>query len=247
MTQPIVIVGGFLSFSMLYIGMRDTLAEISGQPVWIVEMQSYDWLPATVPPGWNRLLRKLEKTVHEVAAGSDTGKVTLIGHSAGGVLARLYLSPRPFWGHAYRGLDHVSHLVTLGSPHYNRQKLIYGGWISQWIEKRYPGATFAPEVRYCSVAGKLIFGNPQGTLRERHAHSFYADIGGKGEVWGDGLIPVSSALLKGSEQILLKASHFSGFGGPWYGEEQVVRQWWVKIYQNCYERADPPPTQTSEG
>lgn len=225
--QPIVIFGGFLSFTMLYCDMRDVLAHVTGQPVSIVETQSLDWIPIVVPLGWVHLLNKLERAVQQAAHKSASGKVTLVGHSAGGVLARIYLSPKPFMGHAYRGLDHVNHLITLGSPHYNQRRWLHGGMMSRWVEKRYPGAFFAPRVRYTSVAGKLIRGDRQGSLRERHAHIFYEEIMGDGNAWGDGLVPVASALLRESQQITLEGvSHFTGFGGPWYGTAEIVLRWW---------------------
>jgi pimeloyl-ACP methyl ester carboxylesterase len=225
--NPIVILGGFLSFSMLYAEMRESLAQITGQPVWIVETRSLDWAPCIVPPGWTFLLRKLDDAVRQAVRQSATGKVTLVGHSAGGVLARTYLSPKPFLRHAYRGLDHINHLITLGSPHDNQRKSLHGGRMSRWAEKRYPGAFFAPRVKYTSVAGKLLRGNREGSLRERHAHVFYEEIIGSGDAWGDGLVPVASALLHGSRQIVLEGvGHFTGFGGPWYGAAEVIPQWW---------------------
>lgn len=226
--QPIVILGGFLSFTMLYREMHDVLEQITGQTVHIVEMRGHDWIPSIAPPGWAYLLRKLEHTVKQALRDSPTGKVTLIGHSAGGLLARLYLSPRPFLGHVYCGLDYVNHIITLGTPHYDQRKMIYGGWLPRWVNKRYPGAYFAPRVKYTSVAGKLIHGNRHGTLWERHVYTFYKEIIGDGNVWGDGLVPVESALLKGSQQIILDGvAHFTGFGGPWYGARDAILQWWT--------------------
>jgi len=221
--QPIVIFGGFLSFPGAYRGMHDTLAQITGQPVWIVEARSYDWIRTISRKGWTYLLRKLERAVHQAVRHSTTGKVTLVGHSAGGVMARLYLSPKPFLGHAYSGLDHVDHLITLGSPHYNQR----GGQMRRWVDDQYPGAYFAPQVEYTSVAGKAIRGNRHGSFRERWAHRFYERLGGDGKAWGDGLVPAGSALLRESQQITLEGvSHFTGFGGPWYGTAEVVPQWW---------------------
>ncbi len=225
--QPIIILGGFLSFPLLYCEMQDALTQLTGASVSVVEIQSVDWVLASFAPGWIRLLRKLDRAVREAAGRSVTGKITLIGHSAGGVLGRLYLSPRPFLGRTYPGWDRVDHLITLGSPHYSRPRWTHGGAMSRWIEKRYPGAFFAPQVRYTSVAGKLIRGNRQGSLRERHVYAFYEDIGGEGAAWGDGLIPVASALLGGAQQIALEGvSHFTGFGGPWYGAAEVIPRWW---------------------
>ncbi len=227
MTQPIVIMGGMLSFPAVYWGMRDALARITGQPVWIVEVRSRDWIPSIVPSGWTHLLRKLDRTVHRAVSESTTGKVTLVAHSAGGLVSRLYLSPEPFRGYAYRGLDYVDHLITLGSPHYYQRRSIHGGWLPGWLEKRYPDAYFAPQVRYTSVAGKLIPGNPHGSRRERRIYALYRELIGDGDVWGDGLVPVASALLRGSQQLTLDGvSHFTGFGGPWYGAIEVIPQWW---------------------
>jgi pimeloyl-ACP methyl ester carboxylesterase len=224
--QPVVIIGGFLSFSVLYLRMRDRLAAHTGQPVSIVNLQGFEWLLAIVPVGWIHLLRQLDRTVRRAASDSVTGKVTLVGHSAGGVLARLYLSPKPFLGRSYRGLDYVNHLITLGSPHYNQRKWIYGGMMSQWAEKRQPGAFFAPHVRYTSVAGKLTKGDRHGSPRERNTYALYKDMIGDGSVWGDGLIPVSAALLHGSRHIVLDGvGHFVGFGGPWYGADDIIPRW----------------------
>lgn len=226
-SQPVVILGGFLSFGMLYCDMRDALASITGGPVAIVPTHTLDWAPVIVTPGWIPVLRKLHYTVRDLVRESTTGKVTLIGHSAGGVLARLYLSPRRFWGHGFSGLDYVDHLIMLGSPHQSRRKWLHGGLMARWMRKRYPGAFFAPSVRYTSVAGKLLRGDPQGTLRERHAYAFYRDAVGQGDVWGDGLVPVESSLLDGATPIVLEdVGHFLGFGELWYGSAQVIPRWW---------------------
>jgi hypothetical protein len=225
--QPIVIFGGFLSFSMLYGEMRDALASLTGQPVWIVETLGHDWLPSVTPLGWAYLLRKLDRTVRQAVQHSPTRQITLIGHSAGGVLARLYLSPQSFWGRAFRGLDHVDHLITLGSPHHNQGGLTSGGPMSRWVEQRCPGACFAPRVKYTSVAGKLIRGDPNGSLQARWVHSHYEKMSGNGTTWGDGLIPMESALLHGSNQLVLDGvSHFSGFGKVWYGDPGIIPLWW---------------------
>ena len=226
-TDAIVILGGFMSSSALYDSMRSALARFSGQPVFVVDTRSADWIPSVVPAGWLVLLRMLDDTVRRAMRRTTSRRVTLIGHSAGGVLGRLYLSPEPFLGQVFRGLDYVGRLITLGSPHYNQRRWIHGGMMARWVNDRAPGASFAPQVQYCSVAGKLVRGKRQGSLRERHAHRFYEQIEGEGSVWGDGLVPVASALLSGSQQVILEGvSHFSGFGGPWYGAEETIPSWW---------------------
>jgi hypothetical protein len=225
--QPIVILGGFLSFAVAYREMRTVLQTLTGQPVFIVQVQGYDWLLNASRLGWAHLLHKLDRTVQQAAHRSATGQIALIGHSIGGVLGRLYLSPKPFLGRAYRGVDYVERLITLGSPHYNTGGTTRGGRLSRWVEQRYPGAYFAPRVAYTAVAGRSCRGALDGSRAERFAYGSYRDLGGDGGVWGDGLIPVASALLQGAEAITLEGvSHFPGFGEGWYGGAEAVRRWW---------------------
>jgi pimeloyl-ACP methyl ester carboxylesterase len=219
---PIVIIGGFLSQAKLYARMRDWLAQCTEQPVWVVEAGTLDWLLSVRAEGWAHLLDELERAVHQAVDSSVTGRITLVGHSAGGVMARLFLSPTPFLGKSYCGLKSVAQLITLGSPHYNLQ----GSRMRRWVERQYPGSFFT-SVRYTSVAGKVIRGSRYGSVRERWAYACYRRLCGNGNVWGDGLVPLSSQLLSGSQQIVLEGvSHFTGFGGPWYGSAQIIARWW---------------------
>jgi pimeloyl-ACP methyl ester carboxylesterase len=225
--ETIVILGGFMSMSTVYGNMRSALARLTGQPVYVVETRSIDWTPSLVPAGWLHILRKLDRTVRRAARVAASGRVTLIGHSAGGVLGRLYLSPEPFLGQVFGGLERVGRVITLGSPHYNERRWLHGGMMARWVEDRVPGTHFSPQVQYCSVAGKLVRGDSQGSLRERQAYSFYEQIGGEGDAWGDGLVPIASALLAGSEQIILEGvGHFASFGGTWFGTEEAIAAWW---------------------
>lgn len=221
--QPIVIMGGFLSTPAAYRGMQESLAELAGQPVWVVQAFVHDWILAVAPAGWKRLLDGLQRTVDQALAVSGAGRVTLVGHSAGGGVSRLYLAPEPFLGVAYCGLEHVDRLITLGSPHHSQR----GTEMRQWVDDAYPGAYFAPQVGYTSVAGRAVRGKRHGSFGERCAYLFYRRLCGDGDAWGDGLVPEGSALLRGSRQVALDGvSHFSGFGGPWYGEREIVPLWW---------------------
>jgi pimeloyl-ACP methyl ester carboxylesterase len=240
--QPIVILGGFMSFSGFYASMRNALQVLTGQPTTVVDVQSLDWLPSLTLAGWRYLLDKLDARVQEATLSSPTGKSTLVGHSAGGVLARLYLSPCSFLGRTYSGLQLVDQLITLGSPHYNRQRWLHGGMLSRWVERRLPGARFSPAVQYISVAGQLTHGRCHGSFAERQAYRFYQAITREGNAWGDGLIPIQSALLQGARHIVLEGvGHSPGFGGPWYGSEQVVPRWWAASIDSPNQDASPAP------
>jgi hypothetical protein len=55
----------------------------------------------------------------------------------------------------------------------------------------------------------------------------YQAIAGRRDLEGDGLVPVQSALLRGSEPITLPGvAHGGAFGDRWYGTPEVVQQWW---------------------
>jgi len=224
---PIVIIGGFLSYAWAYREMQQELSAWTGRPVSIADIAGHEWLLAVSSLGWARLLAGLDRAVQRAIRSASAGKITLIGHSAGGVLARLYLSPDPFLGHSFRGLERVNHLITLGSPHYSQGSWRRGGRLSRYVEGRYPGAYFQPEVRYTSFAGKFLRGDHAGSRFQRWAYDRYEEICGQGNTWGDGLVPIQAALLKGSDQVILeRISHYSIFGDPWYGSNVAIPKWW---------------------
>ena len=185
--QPIVILGGFLITGEAYAPMCRWLEQRCDQPVRLVPASRIDWLFTVGAWGWRRLLDRTAALVEELAAGSPTGKVTLIGHSSGGVMLRLFLGAEPFAGRVYNGVALVDRLVCLGSPH----TALRATPLRQLVDRRYPGACFAEAVA------------------------------------GDGLVPVGSACLQGSRQLVLPGvAHGGAFGPRWYGTPEVVAQWW---------------------
>lgn len=229
--RQIIILGGFLSMAAVYKGLSRTLSTLSGQKVWVVETRVFDWLTSISKIGWFLVLNKLDLTVRKALTNSRMSKLTLIGHSQGGVLARLYLRPEPFMGKRFSGIDQIDHLITLGSAHFNQAGLQRGGSMARWINRHVPGSAFSARVRYTSVAGKYIRGNSTGARLERFAYRTYKEICAEGESWGDGIVPVSSALLPGSQHIILNGvSHYSILGEPWYGSQEVLPLWWSPEY-----------------
>jgi pimeloyl-ACP methyl ester carboxylesterase len=226
-SDPIVIFGGFLSFPRLYNPMRAELARLTGLPVSLVPAYSHDWLATVSLAGCKLLLDKLDRAVRRAARHSASGKVTLIAHSQGGVLARLYLAPGMVFDRCYDGQQRASRLVTLGSPHYSQGGVTRGEHLTRYVQSHCPDACFDPPVRCTSVAGKLIRGSLLTTSHARWAYRRYAELCGDGAVWGDGIIPLPSALLAGSQQIILEdVAHFTGLSSLWYGSPQVIPQWW---------------------
>ena len=165
-------------------------------------------------------------------------KIALIGHSAGGWISRVYLSPREYGGKVYNGTKYVHSLVTLGTPHVSADGPAFEG--VSWINEE-----LVP-VRALSVAGSGFQGTEWGSLTQG-SYEFCCPEGTDGSDYdGDGLTPLFSSLgMEGAEQMVLEGvGHFCWsdvFGGklvapelteanrPWYGSEEIVDQWasWI--------------------
>ncbi|VAI42919.1 unnamed protein product [Triticum turgidum subsp. durum] len=85
------------------------------------------------------------------------GKLSLIGHSAGGWLARVYMEEF--------GTSDISLLLTLGTPHLPPPKGVSGvidqtRGLLNYVEKNCAPAVYTPELRYVCIAGRYIQGAP---------------------------------------------------------------------------------------
>lgn len=220
--QPVLILGGFLIGVEAYEPMRCWLEAQLQQPVRVVPASRFDWLLSSFGFGWRRLLDRTASLAEQLAAGSPTGRITLIGHSSGGVMLRLFLAPDPFEGRVYNGQRWADRLYCLGSPH----TAVRATPLRQLVDRLYPGVAFAPAVHYVAVAGTLAAGEGS-PLSQRMAARSYQAIAGSCDVSGDGLVPVASACLQGAETIVLPGvAHGGAFGERWYGTPEVVAQWW---------------------
>jgi pimeloyl-ACP methyl ester carboxylesterase len=231
-SQPIVILGGFLITQEAYQPMRQRLAELSGQAlerVELVPVGRLEWLLTVFPWAWARILDRVVAAVERQASGSPTGAVTLVGHSSGGIMARLFLDDRPFEGRRWKGRARVNTLVMLGSPH----TALKATPLRQKVARELPGCVFAPAVRYVSVAGVVDLDPARGEASDtarRMAPTAYRNSTGDANDQGDGLVPVRSALLEGSEAVVLEGvAHGGAFGPIWYGSPEVVTRWWAAV------------------
>eukprot|EP00850_Spirogloea_muscicola_P024130 SM000449S16316 [mRNA] locus=s449:10947:12657:+ [translate_table: standard] len=103
----------------------------------------------------SRQPRPLRQLPRECPA-SGCEKVSIVGHSAGGWLARLYM--------VEFGTDDVALLVTLGTPHLPPPRGVPGvidqtRGLLYHIDEYCPGA-YHPEVKYVCVAGRYLRGHP---------------------------------------------------------------------------------------
>jgi len=170
---------------------------------------------ANVAFGWYLDLAKytVEKTF------AETGKpVVLLGHSAGGWLARALMQREgQNWIH-----QHVCGLVTLGTPHIPPPP----GTADQTqgclanLHKDQPHAFYAEDLFYVTVAGDAIVGEQQpGNIpileliesQSTASTSFnsYRSVCGIGSVTGDGVVPLCSAHLAGATQVTIKGCFHS--------------------------------------
>ena len=224
--NPIIILGGFLITSDSYNPAKKVIANISGRKVYVVDITRGDWLKSNSAEGWITILNKVKKMVAFALNETKAKKVDLIGHSSGGIILRLYLSNEPFKDVIYNGKSTTKNLITLGSPH----QAVKATAMRRFVDEKYPG-NFFKNINYVSIGGKVEINSKQTSLLTKlFARNSYQSISGDKNESGDGLVPLSSSLLKNSQQITLPNTVHGGiFGKNWYGSTSKVREWWDAI------------------
>ena len=225
--NPIIILGGFLITSESYNPAKNAIANISGRKVYVVDVTRGDWLKSNSAEGWITILNKVKKMVTFALNETKAKKVDLIGHSSGGIILRLYLSSEPFKDVIYNGKSTTRNLITLGSPH----QAVRATKLRRFVDETYP-ANFFKNINYVSIGGKVEINSKQTSLLTKLvARNSYKSISGDKNASGDGLVPLSSSLLKNSQQIILPSTVHGGiFGKNWYGSKSKVKEWWNQIF-----------------
>ena len=225
--QPVIILGGFLITDEAYIQMAEYIARKIDYSVLVIKTSKFDWLLTNWDFGWKRILDRVDKSVKQQQKHSPTGKVTLIGHSSGGIMLRLYLSNYNLSGEIFRGAEKSNCLITLGSPH-NAKRATR---LRSLVEKEFPGSFYSDNVKYISIAGLLdLNSNKASLLSKITAASSYKSISGNSNDSGDGIVPLQSALLRDSKHIVLKQTcHGKLFGDKYYYAEESVNEWCEQI------------------
>jgi len=220
--DPIVLVGGSAAWPRGYQGLAEVLREISGSEVYTAPITPLDWL-LTRFRGYGQLAFEVASAVDRALLESESDRAVLVGHSMGGIACRVYLGgDPPFGGRRYSGHRRVSQLITLGTPHVITSKESSLTLITR-VNELFPGALHKPAgPRYLSVAGAAADGATSARVRKR-----YERILEDGRVAGDRIVPVESALLPGSETLVLEDLYHNGFYGRWYGSDgATVERWW---------------------
>ena len=229
MPLPTVILPGFFAGAAEYRLMEQGLYDL-GFPSVTVPLRRQDWWPTVGGRSMIPILRQLDYTVKRVLQEFQVSQINLIGHSAGGWIARIYLGEKPYVIHGdvtkEVGLWHkhpaIATLITLGTPHYSLNER----WTRKnlnFVNDHYPGA-FYPDVAYVCVAGKAI----RGARRRGQwlAHNSYQLTCGQGDAWGDGITPVVAAHLEGANNIVLDdVMHSPRRAGFWYGSPEILPAW----------------------
>lgn len=222
--RPIVFIGGWLSSPGDYAGMARTLA---GPPynrvVYIVDFNRIEWSQVR-DPNFTPVLNALARTVEIALEETGADKIDLIGHSAGGRVARAYLGSEPYRNVVYDGQRVVASLTTLGTAHETYE--IYVKEFAAVVNSRYPGAYYS-HIAYRSVAGRSVKGHRIGRPEEMLAYNSYDTAFGKGHMIGDGIIPTEACFLKGADNIVLEGARHAPYNAPntWYGAPRVIPLW----------------------
>jgi hypothetical protein len=219
-----------------------------GYDVDVVPIQRYQWLNilsgifspefwkgSCTPQGlFEFYFRAVDDSVREIKGNSDQPLI-LIGHSAGGWLARGILG-NGIWEAGYqrdRTSDLVVGLITLGAPHLppveSAPDMTRGAL--RYVDVSYPGAHLNLEtdqsIFYVTVAGTAVKGDlsaAEGSMNKFATGSYTQVTGKPGDCVGDGVVPLSHAHLSGAERITLDCFH-SIQSDNWYGGDSIIDKW----------------------
>jgi hypothetical protein len=231
---PVLIFGGMLSSPAFYWRMRDRLLARGASRVDIAPVYTTDWL-LLIRLGYGRLGRRAGRAIVRSYRESGRRPVLVVGHSAGGVLARLAMSPVPYQGYRAAVAEGVGALVTIGSPLHNAPdgdpRMRVAREATSFLDEMTPGAFFAPRTAYVTVLGSYAQGAPADhpDRRRRAAGSAYVRVMGEAarEADGDGLIPAPAAHLDGATQLTIPGIiHGQAMRAPWYGDDPALDDWW---------------------
>lgn len=175
----------------------------------------------------------------QLPTSDPRGRVAVIGHSASGWMARIFLSERAYGGKAYAGASLVHSLVTLGTPHHVGQGVPFVS--VEWANRDPP----VPQgVRCLAVGSKGILGSSSSFSAGAYAFCVSAEADGA-KLDGDGVTTIDSAIgiadgkyverqiLEGvthycwtsapfADQLVPELTKAFREGQPWYGSDSVL-------------------------
>lgn len=263
----VLILGGFLTVPPQYRGLAGRLRERGAAGVVVAGVWTPDWL-ISARRGCGAIATRSGKALLEAwrlsAQVSGGAPILIVGHSAGGLVARVLTAPEPLPGKRFGAVPLIGAIVTLGSPHYLAHGQGIGRRLNSTVaavaDAAVPGAYFAPRIGYVSVASRAIRSDVEGNGRERVAHLMYRSVIGRGAVpgtEGDGLVPLAATSLEGARQVVIDGARHGPSMGTWYGSAGPVDIWWpiaVEVWRaallvraNGAARTPQPRVRTGRG
>jgi hypothetical protein len=237
----VLVLGGFLTSPPFYDRLRGRLLDLGAGTVVVAPIWLPDWLLAA-PRGLGPILTRASRALLRAGEIADVvsagAPILVVGHSAGGVVARLLTSPVPFEGRALGGSGRIGAIVSLGTPHIQGTDIRLGirgrdtgRRAIEHLDLHVPGALFAPRVGYVSVAADSVVGRPDrpdgGVIGFRRYQLILGSAVDPAGEAGDGVVPLAAAVLPGSRAVVLHDVGHGVFGRlPWYGSEGAVERWW---------------------
>ncbi|CAA3018487.1 uncharacterized protein LOC105168317 [Olea europaea subsp. europaea] len=162
--RPAVILPGLGNNTTDYQKLTLILKEY-GVPTVVAKVSRIDWLrnaAGLLDPNYWRgtlrprpvldwYLRRVNEAVNEAKELAQDANISLVGHSAGGWLARVYLQE-------FKSSD-ISLLLTLGTPHLPPPKGVSGvidqtRGLLDYVKQHCAKAVYTPELRYVCIAGR---------------------------------------------------------------------------------------------
>jgi pimeloyl-ACP methyl ester carboxylesterase len=210
--------------------MRRRLLASGAARVTIAPIHLPDWA-AMALVGMGPLLLRGARAIREARRASPE-PVIVVGHSTGGIIGRLAMSPEPLDGRCAAVAADVGCLVTMGTPHRFgphspwRHPLIRA---TELLEARTPGAWFAPATAYLTVGATSSRRRSRAPIRSasqllnRVLRVFVGEAEGSP---GDGLVGNHLARLEGAPHLEYGDVVHGSFYGPWYGDQEIIDRWW---------------------
>jgi hypothetical protein len=232
----VLVLGGFLTVPALYARLAERLRARGAGPVVVAPLWTPHWILGLRGMGevLARADRALTRATSIARLESRGAPVLVVGHSAGGFLARLLTSPEPFAGLPLDRHEEMAAIVTLGTPHRVARRGLIAGRIERlaaaFVDETVPGSAYRPRLGYVAVGSRSIVATPRGLGRGRVADFFYRRLDPTGptpRAEGDGLVPLVCTDLDGARRVVLDdVIHGQLAGRPWYGSEEGVDRWW---------------------
>jgi len=293
---PVVICPGFGNDSIDYetplgqsrdIGLVSALERRGFSPnlVQIVPVRRVDWarvagglldpsfyrgeaLPTGKGYGW--YVQRVRETIDQAYMEGGGEKVLLLGHSAGGWLARAAMGDGTWNVETttddavmIKTAERVACIATFGAIHKppeDDSTCVTRGALD-YVNCQYPGAFLRNDgVGYVTIGSNAILGDnsrDKDTVNEdnvanelyatrgegsvgRVAYTAYKSVCGRGDVMGDGVVPLDWTQLDGARQIrldgVLHSINEAGTTMPtdrWYGSEGVIDRWLPSVLEEA--------------